>query len=280
MFEDNQLILGILLIVIGIAFGLMAYAVMLNRNIRDSAEEAAEEEVEEGEAAEPEHGAREEEAADEPAAAEPAENDLGGEPESVPEAELGVPPPASPVSKEPEPAESLEAAPDLPSTEEPVTPTAQEPPEAEKAPHHGERIPIATLYRDEVTGSLMVQIGEEVYTSHEDIIDPSDQRKIRYAAADLSKWFESAPAVRRRSFSEPTEEPSQEPINMLEQINIILDRKLSEAGSEMRGVRLTTAVDGSVRVYIGLNSYELDQVPDAQIRQFIREAVAEWEESQ
>jgi len=42
-------------------------------------------------------------------------------------------------------------------------------------------------------------------------------------------------------------------------------------------VRLSGDREGSVRVYIGIQSYTLDEIPDADIREVIRLAVAEWE---
>jgi hypothetical protein len=64
---------------------------------------------------------------------------------------------------------------------------------------------------------------------------------------------------------------------MIEQINEIFERKLLASGEGRRGIRLTTGLDGSVRVLFGLQPYSLDQVPDPEISRMIRESVAEWE---
>jgi hypothetical protein len=64
---------------------------------------------------------------------------------------------------------------------------------------------------------------------------------------------------------------------MVEQINRILQGKLGAQPEGGRGVRLAEGPGGSVRVYIGVQAYGLEDVPDPAIRESIREAVAEWE---
>jgi hypothetical protein len=66
---------------------------------------------------------------------------------------------------------------------------------------------------------------------------------------------------------------------MVEQISQILEAKLTAQSASSRGVRLVEGPGGVVRVYIGVQSYGLEEVPDPAIRAAIREAVAEWEAS-
>jgi hypothetical protein len=67
---------------------------------------------------------------------------------------------------------------------------------------------------------------------------------------------------------------------MVEQIGQILESKLAaRPGSSAAPVRLVEGPGGSVRVYIGLQSYSPEEVPDPEIREAIRASVAEWEAS-
>jgi hypothetical protein len=64
---------------------------------------------------------------------------------------------------------------------------------------------------------------------------------------------------------------------MIDQINTILERKLAESPQGLKGVRLVEGTGGALRVFVGLQSYAFDEVPDPEVRKVIREAVAEWE---
>ena len=65
--------------------------------------------------------------------------------------------------------------------------------------------------------------------------------------------------------------------SLVDEVNEILERKLVESGLTHRGVRLSEDQEGSVRVYIGIQGYSMDEIPDPGIREVIRQAVAEWE---
>jgi hypothetical protein len=66
-------------------------------------------------------------------------------------------------------------------------------------------------------------------------------------------------------------------VSMIEQIDEILQRKMTELAGAPRGVRLVEGAGGSLRVFIGVQSYAFEDVPDAEVKSIIREAVAEWE---
>jgi hypothetical protein len=70
------------------------------------------------------------------------------------------------------------------------------------------------------------------------------------------------------------------PVSMIEAINAILDRQLAKTEGAPRAIRLVPDPSGGVRVLLGVKSYPLDEVPDESIKSLIRQAVAEWEESQ
>ncbi len=65
--------------------------------------------------------------------------------------------------------------------------------------------------------------------------------------------------------------------SMIEQINEVLRQKLAERESGPRAVRLAEGLGGGIRVYVGVESYSIDEVPDEEVRAIIRQAVKEWE---
>jgi hypothetical protein len=234
---DNSLLMGIVLIGVGIALALIAYAVMLNRK---DGEEPAEAEARE---MEPEAEA----------AAEPSTETLE--------------PPAEPV--EPTPPRVAPA---------PMSPAATTPP-APIQPSPGtparRLLPVATLLREEVSGDLVIQVGDRVYRRVEDLRTSSDATRVQSISADLSRWLSRATTAKPSGAAR--EETPAKPGSMIEQINMILEEKLAAAGSGTRGVRLAEGPGGVVRVFIGVNSYPMDEVPDPEVRSLIRQAVAEWE---
>ena len=139
--------------------------------------------------------------------------------------------------------------------------------------------PVVTLLRDEVTGQLALQVGQRTYQDPQALRESSDWTRVEFAARDLARWIEgSAPPIRRPE--ERRAEDSPKSASMVEQISRILETKLAAQPASGRGVRLMEGPGGSVRIFIGVQSYGLEEVPDPAIRAAIREAVAEWEASQ
>jgi hypothetical protein len=141
--------------------------------------------------------------------------------------------------------------------------------------------PVVTLLRDEVTGALALQVGPRVYTDPKELRDSSDWTRVEFAARDLGRWVEgqsSLPPTRR--VEDRRSEDAPRAGSMIEQINHILEAKLASQPASARAVRLAEGPGGSVRVYIGMQPYGVDEVPDPAVRAAIREAVAEWEATQ
>lgn len=221
---DNQLLTGLVFIVVGVALGLLAYAIVLNRKERAALKT---ESTEAGEGREPEAtlAAEADQATDRPAASEAALPSL---------------PPAAPP---------------------------------------GSFVSIVELMRDSRTGALIVRHAGREYRSAEELRAAAAWKQFESAAVDLQRWLaEAAEADRRRDSRRPQGLPP--PRTMIDQINEILTRKLDAAGAEAPAVRLMDAGGGAVHVYIGLQRYEMDTVPDEEVRRLIREAVAEWEARQ
>ena len=136
--------------------------------------------------------------------------------------------------------------------------------------------PVVTLLRDEASGELALQVGTRTYREPAELRESPDWNRVEYAARDLGRWVQgdappTHPVEDRRSGGNAA------PGSMIEQINRILEGKLADQPAASRAVRLVEAPDGAVRVYIGVQSFSLDEVPDPAIRAVIREAVAEWE---
>ena len=269
---NNQLVIGVVLIVVGIALALLAYAFILNR--RD--QEKKPEDVTHSEAEAP--------AEETPAEEAPA---IPGTPPPwvrPPEAETGAshappaaPPGAPPWVASPAPAVQLPAPPPAPPASAPLAPPEQIPPAPPAMPQPSRRtMAVATLLRDEVTGKLSVSVGGREYTSVDELRASKDYSRVEYAAGDLVQWLGAA-AVRDRVADRAAKEEAKKPVSMVAQINEILQVKLIEAYGSTRGIRLVEGAGGELRVYLGIQSYSFEDVPDESVRRMIREAVAEWE---
>ncbi len=241
---NTTLMFGVLLIVAGIAFAILAYALILNRRGEAGPKP---------DAVEPESGAT-------PTDVDrvPAEPVLGKEVGTASQA-----PPGQSV------AEPVVPAPALP------TPPARVIPAAPGAARQS--FEVARLMRDEVTGSLIIGIGTRAYRSVEELKGSADWPRIEAAARDLQSWFTAAPRPKpveeRRA-----DEPAGRSGSMLDQINDILERRLTQSPDLPQGVRLVPSPEGGVRVMIGLQTHPLDQVPDERVNRIIRESVSEWEQ--
>jgi hypothetical protein len=65
---------------------------------------------------------------------------------------------------------------------------------------------------------------------------------------------------------------------MIEQIDVILQKKLASTPLQNKGIRLQESVSGALWIYVGLKRYEgIDAVPEEEIKVIIRQAVAEWD---
>lgn len=272
---DTSLLIGLALIGAGLGLGAFAFFIVTR-----SREEK------------PETGAPSDQAPPEPGKTQT-------EPAS-PQPPVATPPPEPPAAAPspplaPSPPEPPAAAPSpgrasslpLPTTEPapppstgdvdmPETPSAPSP-----APNADERLfPVVTLMRDDTTGELALRVGRNTYRTVAELRDSPDRTRVEFAARDLALWLEGRTAVPQPKKEERPSEANAGRGTMVEQINRILEHKLSGRPLVDRAIRLVEGAGGSVRVYLGVQGYSLDEVPDPAIRSLIREAVAEWEASQ
>jgi cytoskeletal protein RodZ len=251
---DQQLMLGILLIIVGAAFALIAVAVVLNRRTDEKIEEAELDELEPAQA----------DPADVPESvdAEPAAAEDAREPESVAEA----PAPSADLPIAPEDGSAVNAD----ALEQVAEVEAEEP-----IARGNDMSLLVSVLRDQDSGSLVLRVGDKEFRTVEQMRDRSQREAIAAALDELVAWFAAA-----ESAASPDMGGETSASGMVQAIDAILQRTLESAAVSERGVRLVSDASGGVKVLIGVKSYELEEVPNQQIRDLIREAVAEWEASQ
>jgi len=238
---NNQLLVGLVLIAFGIGLAILAYMILNNRGSSGGDEAQAEDAP----------------AADAQEVPEPQADREPPRPAAVPE--------AADLPQEQE----LEPAPD-PQVERP----------APQKPSAGPRIQVATLLRDEVSGALIVRIGDEEFDDPEALKASRYWTRLEYATRDLNAWIDKPEAMPAPGREREPEHAERKPSSMIEQINDILQERVEATGREELAVQLVEGPGGTARVLIGVNSYEIADVPNPEIKQLIREAVAAWEATQ
>jgi len=274
---STELLIGIVLIGMGLLLGTAAYMVLSGRSSdeADSQEDGQDDDSKADEDLDP-PALEDTDSGDSPAEAVPVQDEIEDDDlEKTPIAE-------SSSEEEPEIMEALEPDPQVDALPESESTPDLDAPEIEitpPKPESGPRIQVATLLRDEVSGELIIEVGDREYRSAAELRDSQDWIRVEYAASDLSKWIEMP--LRRPTPERELEagEPAK-PMSMIEQINEILQKKVAESGQSQLAVRLMEGPEGSARVLIGVHSYELGEVPDEAISDLIREAVADWEAGQ
>ena len=274
---DQQLLVGILLIIVGVAVGLIAVAVVMNRRAErgegptrlDGSTELAEIRTREG--LSPAEGPGAQPGVSEELRESEREADRIEAMQIAQELESGRALSGAEVELEPEPPAD---APDIVPETMPEKQVGERP--VEWAGSHGRRL-VAEIYREGVSGKLVVKHADKEYRNLADIEDEQVREQLSSTASDLTRWFAED--------LQPSRAPSEQRApaagsSMLEGINSNLQRSLATSGLRERGIRLVPDAAGGVKVLIGLKSYALDEVPDEEIRRLIRESVAEWEAGQ
>ncbi len=249
---DNQLLLGVVFIIAGVAMALLAYAVILNRRSNDGAEVK---------------GAWE--------AIEPGQDEAI----AVPPEGIGPTPPTPPPGFE-EPTRLVRAPEPVPEMRVPAPPPSAAPPPAQPEPVAPPGS--VSLARDPASGKLIIKHGDHKFTSMRELKNSPVWEQVGTLFEELHAWMVivppggASPAKGPEVPSEPTKK-APPASSMIGQINEILEEKLAQSASAPRGVHLGEAADGSIRVFIGVEGFPMDDVPNPEVRQLIREAVAEWE---
>jgi hypothetical protein len=259
---DNTLLLGLVFITAGVALALLAYAVLLNRRSSNDEEESEQPAASETESWRPSQPT---EAAEIPSDAERA---IPGFEEPTRLIQTSPPPATSEPTVEPGPSEQ-----DLP----PATVGADT-----SEPKPAEMPPIA-LIRSPVTGKLIIRVGQDAFGSMSELKKSEAWEQIGGLFEELHTWMAVVPPQTPSQPKVPPAEPAAPTkkaggqLSMVEQIDEILQEKLAASDTAPQGVYMAEGAAGSIRVFIGVESYEMDQVPNEEVRRLIREAVSEWE---
>ncbi len=76
------------------------------------------------------------------------------------------------------------------------------------------------------------------------------------------------------------DEPEMKILSVIEEVNSILQKKLIGSPLAGKGIHMMENHNKEIRFWVGLNSYDdVDEIPDADVRQIIDESVKEWEKS-
>ena len=77
---------------------------------------------------------------------------------------------------------------------------------------------------------------------------------------------------------EVAEELSYAKLSMVEQIDRILQKKLTGHPLEENNIQLRASISGGILIQIGIDEYEwIDKIPEQGVQDIIRESIAEWE---
>jgi hypothetical protein len=150
-------------------------------------------------------------------------------------------------------------------------------------PKEQELVSVATILREIDTGNIILRIGETEYNSLEDLQKSPHLARIERLYSDLEAWLRPASKSlferkKSASTSKNFDADPFKPKSMVEEINDILEKKLREEPGERKAIKLVEMLDGGVNVYIGVDSYPIDEVPFEDVQELIRQAVAEWEQ--
>jgi hypothetical protein len=142
----------------------------------------------------------------------------------------------------------------------------------------------ATILREVDTGNLIIRVGSSEYTNVNDLMDSKHWSRIERLSSDLAEWlksskFELSPSRAPSSDSKPLDDSSTASKSMVEEINEILERKIKTEDVDRKAIKIIEMLDGTIKVYVGVDSYPIDEVPFEDVRALIRESVAEWEGS-
>jgi hypothetical protein len=154
-------------------------------------------------------------------------------------------------------------------------------------PDDPELIPAATLFREAVTGRIVVKVGDRQYESVDSLKNSKDWPRVQSLSADLSDWILDKPKPSTTQdqagivkMTSSVEGQSSDPDSMVAQINQIIEKKIKSMDEERREIELVEGLLGALEVRIGTEKFPIDEVPYENVRDLIQESVSQWENSQ
>jgi hypothetical protein len=150
-------------------------------------------------------------------------------------------------------------------------------------PQEQDLVSVVTVLREIDSGNIILRIGDTDYHNLDELMDSPHLPRIMRLSTDLVQWLKptkksDGKAERIILQSKATETEPFGPKSMVDEINEILERMLKEETGKRKAIKLVEMLDGGVNVYIGVDSYPIDEVPFEDVRELIREAVNEWEQ--
>jgi hypothetical protein len=258
---ENPLMLGIILIIVGIATALVAAAILLNRRDQQKETEIVPQQVP---ASDPEGS--QSQSARRAAPSDPIEYAKVTPPAFAPE-NPGLPPAPVPVQ---------------------VVDTSTDPVPGQGQPSLPQ---IAAIRLDPDSGRPVLSIGNRDYTSAAQLRSSPDWYVVKNSLAEIASWvredppkvpgrtsafcFPKSPAAEKKPLNQKPTLPQA--VSMVEQINDIIQEKIQLTGQAHLSVRLIENLQGEVKALVGVESYPLDAIPDPGVQALIRDCVAEWE---
>jgi len=108
---------------------------------------------------------------------------------------------------------------------------------------------------------------------------PSPQTTPQPRALDEEAFLERLRQADLFSTGRPAKTAVVEPLIPVEAINDLVQKRLEERQDlAERHVCLTTEADGSLRIYVGPQTFEsVDEIPEPEVRTLIQGAIREWE---
>jgi hypothetical protein len=152
------------------------------------------------------------------------------------------------------------------------------------SPEDQEFITVASILRQVDSGKIKLRVNDLEYESVDQLRETQDWAKISRLSTDLANWMKAEPQdlIRKsttRSNSSP-ESKGPDSDNMIAQINTIIKEKTKDSEKDKAAISIVEGIGGALKVYIGVESFPFDDIPSEEVRELIRESVAEWEASQ
>lgn len=154
-------------------------------------------------------------------------------------------------------------------------------------PDDPELIPAATLFREAVTGRIVVKVGDRQYESVDSLKNSKDWPRVQSLSTDLSDWIldKQKPSTPQNKAGIVKTTPSvdgqsSDPDSMVAQINQIIEKKVESMDEERREIELVEGLLGALEVRVGTEKFPIDEVPYENVRDLIQESVSQWENSQ
>ena len=154
-------------------------------------------------------------------------------------------------------------------------------------PDDPELIPAATLFREAVTGRIVVKVGDRQYESVDSLKNSKDWPRVQSLSTDLSDWIldKQKPSTIQSQAGKVKTTPSvdgqsSDSDSMIAQINQIIEKKVESMDEERREIELVEGLLGALEVRVGTEKFPIDEVPYENVRDLLQESVSQWENSQ